>query len=398
MAITFHLRSDSLTPYRALGDGTPVNIFDAAAGATAPAIVADATSGIINSTVIELKHATLVRGLQFRAGANIPSTGPLTIRVRLQPRFTGNPGANCMLVSAEGYGVWNSNIIWLYLDTAGHLVFVVKDPYGAVYVNITSSVFSPTVVSGTPIEFMAVWDGTNGAGGVKLSCNGASISTHTASANAAAWNPNAFAYVGIGFSSRFAIANIDINEVVIYNTAETYTYTPSGTTFVTDTAFNGGTNTGAGAGNIVSGATETIAGVTVAGTAVVAVASTTKTGVTANDGTGTYDGSDRWTVPAAYELLSGVQLKNNSTSLNLTGTLTSPTAAQIAAYILDSDNVETGLSLRKAIRLILSAMAGKVSGAPAGPITIRDINDTKDRIVATVDANGNRLALTYDET
>lgn len=60
--------------------------------------------------------------------------------------------------------------------------------------------------------------------------------------------------------------------------------------------------------------------------------------------------------------------------------------------------VESSTTLNEAIRLMLSALAGKLSGAPSGPIVIRDIDDTKDRITATVDANGNRLSVTTDAT
>jgi hypothetical protein len=59
--------------------------------------------------------------------------------------------------------------------------------------------------------------------------------------------------------------------------------------------------------------------------------------------------------------------------------------------------LESGVTTEQALRLILSALAGVLSGAPGpGTITIRDVNDTKDRISATVDANGNRTAVTLD--
>jgi hypothetical protein len=56
------------------------------------------------------------------------------------------------------------------------------------------------------------------------------------------------------------------------------------------------------------------------------------------------------------------------------------------------------LTLREALKLIVAASAGKVSGAATNTITIRDINDSKNRIVATVDAYGNRTAVTRDLT
>lgn len=87
-----------------------------------------------------------------------------------------------------------------------------------------------------------------------------------------------------------------------------------------------------------------------------------------------------------------------------TGTLTAAALAadagnEIADALLDrSAGIETGFTPRQALRLILSALAAELSGAGTNTITIRDINDTKDRIVATVDSNGNRTAITHDAT
>jgi hypothetical protein len=68
----------------------------------------------------------------------------------------------------------------------------------------------------------------------------------------------------------------------------------------------------------------------------------------------------------------------------------------LAASLLDENDIESGYSLRESVRLILSALVGKLSGADSTTVTIRDINDTVNRIVATVDANGNRTTVTKD--
>lgn len=60
--------------------------------------------------------------------------------------------------------------------------------------------------------------------------------------------------------------------------------------------------------------------------------------------------------------------------------------------------VDGNISLKQALRLVTAALAGKVSGAGTSTVTIRDVNDTKARITATVDANGNRSAITTDVT
>jgi hypothetical protein len=68
-------------------------------------------------------------------------------------------------------------------------------------------------------------------------------------------------------------------------------------------------------------------------------------------------------------------------------------ANAVAALVIDS-----GMTLQNALKLILAAEAGKVSGADGTTITIRDTSDTYNRIVATVDQYGNRSALTYVTT
>jgi hypothetical protein len=72
---------------------------------------------------------------------------------------------------------------------------------------------------------------------------------------------------------------------------------------------------------------------------------------------------------------------------------------ELATALLDLANgVETSYTLRQAMRLVLAALVGKLSGAETTTVTIRDIGDTTDRIIATVDADGNRSAVTPDAT
>lgn len=58
--------------------------------------------------------------------------------------------------------------------------------------------------------------------------------------------------------------------------------------------------------------------------------------------------------------------------------------------------IEAGYTAEQMMRLMAAALAGEVSGAGTTTVTIRDIGDTTDRIVATVDGSGNRTALTLD--
>lgn len=49
------------------------------------------------------------------------------------------------------------------------------------------------------------------------------------------------------------------------------------------------------------------------------------------------------------------------------------------------------------LRIVSAVLAGKVSGAPDGPIKFRDLNDTKDRVDAVVTPDGNRTSVTLEE-
>lgn len=79
-----------------------------------------------------------------------------------------------------------------------------------------------------------------------------------------------------------------------------------------------------------------------------------------------------------------------------------PSANANADALLDRTNgVETGLTLRQALRLEVAGLVGKFSGATASGSTtvhIRDINDAVDRIIATCDQFGNRTAVTVNVT
>lgn len=75
-------------------------------------------------------------------------------------------------------------------------------------------------------------------------------------------------------------------------------------------------------------------------------------------------------------------------------------AQEIADTLLDrADAVEVGLTFRQACRLMAAALAGKVSGAATSTVIVRNaVADSKNRMTATVDADGNRSAITIDAT
>jgi len=76
---------------------------------------------------------------------------------------------------------------------------------------------------------------------------------------------------------------------------------------------------------------------------------------------------------------------------NLISALNNISVSDITGVEVDNDG--TTISLAGALKLILSVLAGKSSGGGTATIVFRDIADAKNRISATVDANGNRTAI-----
>jgi hypothetical protein len=73
--------------------------------------------------------------------------------------------------------------------------------------------------------------------------------------------------------------------------------------------------------------------------------------------------------------------------------------AAIAAAVLDlMDGVEPGETPRQTLRLLRAVCVGKSTGFPDGPVAFRDRADSKNRVVATVDGQGNRQTVATDGT
>jgi hypothetical protein len=73
----------------------------------------------------------------------------------------------------------------------------------------------------------------------------------------------------------------------------------------------------------------------------------------------------------------------------------SGSAENIAQF---SSVIEGAYTLQDALKIILAYMGGKASGGGTTTVTFRDTGDTTDRVVQTVDANGNRSAVVLDVT
>jgi hypothetical protein len=90
------------------------------------------------------------------------------------------------------------------------------------------------------------------------------------------------------------------------------------------------------------------------------------------------------------------QLYSDTTAIH-SDTTQIGTLANIADAIHD-EVVDGSVTFRESVRLQNSALAGKASGLGTTTAVFRDLADTKARITATVDSDGNRSAVTRDAT
>jgi len=93
---------------------------------------------------------------------------------------------------------------------------------------------------------------------------------------------------------------------------------------------------------------------------------------------------------------TGDNLDATISSRAATGDAMALTGAAVDA-ILD-EVVEGSNTFREYLRAFMAALANKAAGGGTATITFRDRADTKNRITATVDANGNRTATVLDLT
>jgi hypothetical protein len=108
------------------------------------------------------------------------------------------------------------------------------------------------------------------------------------------------------------------------------------------------------------------------------------------------DTSSIWTAPT--RTLTNLDTSSIWTAPVRVLTSASVDATATALAVLDAaDTIETGLTLRGALRVTTAVAAGKISGADTATIYIRNIGDTKTRVTSSVDITG-RTSVTVDVT
>lgn len=351
----FHYRSDSLTPRR-VSVPTASKVFTTPSGTTPSLLTKTTEVGCIGSTYLDINSNGLgyYRAIRFVGYGNVDSmSSGLSVLCRVIPRFTGfNPSSYGGLFTLNGFA--NTPYIFLRALTNGAFQFTcINADFAQIFNAVSSSTHSFT--SGTAVDIVVTWTGTNATNGVKIYINGNLLFQTTASANSNYSDAKGQFFESIIAGSAWPqgeLGGFDLNEMAVWG--EVIDPTSGGlnlngssrSSFVTSVAETAlavlptvgevksgvafgvssaliGTRTSPAVGNVRSGAQFGAAGTEFTGTAVIPSLANTKIGVSGDGGTGTYDGTDRHTDPGVSNVKGGVSYKSNSTLNNRTGTLVS---------------------------------------------------------------------------
>jgi hypothetical protein len=92
--------------------------------------------------------------------------------------------------------------------------------------------------------------------------------------------------------------------------------------------------------------------------------------------------------------LAVVPYATGSLAADITGqSVLSPQSLAAAVW---AEIIESGLTSAEILRIMASALAGKVSGAGTGVETFVGLDETTNRIISTVDVDGNRTSVVVD--
>jgi hypothetical protein len=139
---------------------------------------------------------------------------------------------------------------------------------------------------------------------------------------------------------------------------------------------------------------------------IAAIAGNTDVPTSTRLATAGYTAPDNATIAAIHTKTAQLPADPASTTAVLTRaapgaamTLTTSEREAVADAWLDRvDGIESGETPRQTLRLVRAATLGQSDGFPEGPVHFRDKANTKNRITALTDAQGNRTAIATDPT
>ncbi len=329
MALVFQVRGDSFTAYRAQGRAQAFPIIQN--GGTNPALITgDAGTGVLNGKLLGITDAALRRCVAYSGNNNWSKTAALSVLVRIVPRWTLSGSFPTVQQGVFKAAIGTGDVVEgmsLRITTAGKLMMTVGS--GCVGNDAVNAYTTTAAYSGFTLnaahDIFITWDGVTTTNGMSMYIDGVLFETKTmanvfGSSGQPSVRSGAVGSIVLGISEA-TLSEFDINEFVVWDSVEACP-TFGRSDWISATALDASTNTSAGAGNIRSGVNEVISGVTIPGTLTVPSLANTAVGIAGDGGTGTFDGSTRWTDPGVASVEVGTAYKANSTSNNMTGTYT----------------------------------------------------------------------------
>lgn len=244
MSIKLALRSTSLDLFRAgsLKNHAQVSTFLTAA------LAAGAGTGIFGDSKIDMRNTgSGAKALAYPGAENIPLTTEMSFLFRIIPDWTGNPAATQDLFQWGSGPLGYIGAFTCFIRTDGQLQLLAGNNAGTADIcNAVSTGTGLTFVSGQPCDIWITWDGTAGAGKIKVwqAQNGdvpTQVASFTASAAAVARKLAFAGGVAIGYSTLSGGAGVTyyLNEAVFFDTNEDPASYGARTDFIPTTAYEG---------------------------------------------------------------------------------------------------------------------------------------------------------------
>lgn len=248
--------------------GQPGVMAQIKAAGTSPIVISAVSGeiGVFGGSYLNKANPSVAKSPMWPGFQNCPDgTTAFAILVRIIPRWTGSPGSIDLLAMQASnpnrgalldfVALSNGTFRFTYIDADGQT--------GASSITTTNTYTG--YVSGTAVDLMFSWDGTTNAGSAQFSVNGTLLQALTP--GNPAFNISQLVRTGIvmGNNANAAIMNADINEFVLFNNAQSPTYSVR-TGFWPVSAFDASANIDPGVGHVGLGVAYEIAGVPLVGT------------------------------------------------------------------------------------------------------------------------------------
>lgn len=323
----FHLRGDSLDAYTSRSSGVGKQYFSALS------VSVQSDAGALGGSYLKFGSGASAtsQALAYEGRLNSPSTRAFTLVMRI--RVANNVAQGFFASGGMHIGSNIANGFAFGYTGSGALVLRMTSTGGSLGLNNSTVSFTPT--AGVWHDYAITATGDTTSGGYKVYADGNLLGSVTSSQSYESprlqWD---VLYHVIGSYIAHNPSYFDLNELALYEGVQDVTqFTfaddsvgaltgPSRTKFLKSSGVRADRWEDPGAAHVRATRPQYyVAGVLQTPSLVVPTLANTKTGVAGDGGTGTYDGSDRWSDPADENVRAGVSYKANSTTNNRTGTL-----------------------------------------------------------------------------